>query len=410
MAISFVWSKSMNFAFCLLAFSLSSSCQLDRSSSVETRAQNAEAKEPLPGVYDFAKLTTLLKDSRVAIVTNHTGTIGKTHIVDTLLAVDVDVVRVFAPEHGFRGDVPDGEDISSGVDPSTGLRIISLYGNKKKPSPKDLGDVDVVLFDIQDVGARFYTYLSTLHYVIQACSENDIPLIIADRPNPNIHYTDGPILEPEHSSFVGLHPVPIVYGMTIGEYGMMINGEHWHGDKNCRITVLPCLNYSRATTYTLPIYPSPNLNSMEAVYLYPSICLFEGTVVSVGRGTDFPFTVIGEPSNKSGNFEFIPISKAGASMNPKHKGEKCVGYNLLTHYKQFSSFGELDLSWLEKMYEETGNKESFFLRSGYFEKLAGTTQIRDHLLAGKSLDALRKTWKEDLSSFEKLRKPYLIYE
>ena len=259
------------------------SCGMAPPVSGQSEEPDSEVASVKPGIYDFERLLSLIGDARLAVVSNHTGSIEGVHIVDSLLSSGIQVAKVFAPEHGFRGDRPDGEKIEDGNDRKTGVPVISLYGKNKKPSKESLKDIDVVLFDIQDVGARFYTYLSSLHYVMQACSEQGIPLIVADRPNPNIHYLDGPVLEVGFKSFVGLHPVPIVYGMTIGEYALMLNGEGWHEAEACDLTVLPCRNYERTIAYKLPIKPSPNLPTMESVYLYPSLCLFEGTKVRVGR-------------------------------------------------------------------------------------------------------------------------------
>lgn len=407
--MSFLSGKSMNYviAFSCLALFLSCGPTSETSITENSLPQNEPIK---PGVYDFEKLLSQIGEAPIAVVTNHTGTIGEVHLVDSLLNSGIEIKRVFAPEHGFRGDRPDGEKIEDGMDSKTGLPIVSLYGKNKKPSAEQLEDVEIVLFDIQDVGARFYTYLSTLHYVMQACAELDIPLIVTDRPNPNIHYTDGPVLEKGFESFVGLHPVPVVYGMTIGEYAQMLNGEGWHEAKKCDLTIMPCLNYSRGMKYELPVKPSPNLPDMESVYLYPSLCFFEGTEVSVGRGTESPFTIIGEPRNQSGEFSFVPHSIPGASVNPKHEGKTCIGYDLSNYIQNPSELSELDLSWLVRMYRETDEPKSFFLKSGYFDKLAGTDQLREEIINGMSIDTIRAGWQADLESFELIRSKYLIYE
>ncbi len=410
MCVSFLSSKSMNFAFSILGISLFLSCGMAPEVSGQPEESSPQAEEIKPGIYDFERLLSLIGDAKVAVVTNHTGSIGDVHIVDSLLSSGVAVKKVFAPEHGFRGDRADGENIEDGIDRKTGVPVVSLYGKNKKPSKESLKDVDLVLFDIQDVGARFYTYLSTLHYVMQACSEQSIPIIVADRPNPNIHYIDGPVMKAEFNSFIGLHPVPIVYGMTIGEYALMLNGEGWHESEACDLTVLPCLNYERGMSYELPIKPSPNLPTMESVYLYPSICLFEGTKVSVGRGTSEPFTIIGEPGNKNGDFEFIPEPKEGASINPKHKGATCRGYDLSDFILKPAEISQLDLTWLVRMYEETDDRENFFLESGYFDKLAGTDQLRKDITDGVDLGVIRKSWQEELEKFESIRSKYLIYK
>lgn len=407
---SFLSSKSMNFVLSILGIALFLSCGMAPDLSGQAEAPGPKEVNVLPGVYDFDKLVALIGDGRVAIVSNHTGTIGGVHIVDSLLNSGVSVQKVFAPEHGFRGDHADGEDIEDNIDRRTGIPVVSLYGKSKKPSKESLEDVDIVLFDIQDVGARFYTYLSTLHYVMQACSEQNLPLIVADRPNPHIHYVDGPVLQKEFTAFIGLHSVPIVYGMTIGEYAQMLNGEGWHEAVACDLTVLPCLNYERGMTYEFPNKPSPNLPTMESVYLYPSICLFEGTKVSVGRGTAEPFTIIGEPGNKSGDFEFVPEPKEGASINPKHKGDTCRGYDLSDFISDPSKISQLDLTWLVRMYDETDDQSDFFLESRYFDKLAGTDQLRKDISNGVELNDIRESWQKDLNKFKAIRAKYLIYK
>jgi len=410
MCMSFLSGKSMNFTFFIAGIYLFLSCGMSPEVSVQSEEPSPKTEELQPGIYDFERLLSLIGNAKVAVVTNHTGVIGDVHLVDSLLSAGVVVKKVFAPEHGFRGDRPDGEKIDDGIDRKTDVAVISLYGKNKKPSEESLQDVDLVLFDIQDVGARFYTYLSSLHYVMQACSEKGIPLIVADRPNPNIHYTDGPVLKEEFKSFVGLHPVPIVYGMTIGEYALMLNGEGWHQAETCDLTVLPCLSYRRSMNYELPIKPSPNLPTMESVYLYPSLCLFEGTKVSVGRGTDEPFTIIGEPGNKSGDFVFIPEPKEGASTNPKHQGVTCRGYDLSSFISEPAELSQLDLTWLVRMYEETNDPKDFFLESGYFDKLAGTDQLRKEIIDGIDLPTIREGWQESLKEFDTIRAKYLIYK
>ncbi|MCZ4409459.1 DUF1343 domain-containing protein [Cryomorphaceae bacterium 1068] len=400
----------MNFVFSILGISLFLSCGIAPDVSGQPEESSPQVESAKPGIYDFERLLSLIGDSKVAVVTNHTGSIEGVHIVDSLLSSGVVVKQVFAPEHGFRGDRADGENIDDTVDRRTGVPVFSLYGNTKKPSKESLEDVDLVLFDIQDVGARFYTYLATLHYVMQACSEQNIPLIVADRPNPHTHYVDGPVLQEKFKAFVGLHPVPIVYGMTIGEYALMLNGEGWHEAAPCDLTILPCLNYGRNVPYEFPIKPSPNLPTMESVYLYPSICLFEGTKVSVGRGTAEPFTIIGEPGNKNGDFQFIPEPKEGASINPKHNGETCHGYDLSDFILKPAGISELDFTWLVRMYNETDDRKDFFLKSMYFDKLAGTDQLRKDISIGVDLDTIRESWQEDLNTFKAIRAKYLIYK
>jgi len=410
MGVPFFSSKCINFVLCLLVIFCTLSCveAISTNQSEVFRAQQQQQKV-LPGIYAFDELLSRLHGKQVGVVTNHTGLIHQTHVVDSLLNAGVKVEKVFAPEHGFRGDRPDGEEFGGGRDSKTGIEIISLYGKNKKPTNDQLDGIDIVLFDIQDVGARFYTYLSTLHYVIQACAENGIPLLVADRPNPHAHYVDGPVMQEENMSFVGLHPVPIVYGMTIGEYAQMINGESWHGLEKCNLEILPCLNYTRNAPYDFPVKPSPNLPTMESILLYPSLCLFEGTTVSVGRGTDWPFTIIGEPNNEIGNFEFTPMPKEGASIHPKHQGVKCRGYDLRSNSFTVEFKAGLDFSWLEKMYQESTEKEVFFLDNGYFEKLSGTHLIKESIVKGTDVTLLRKSWQKEIDNFKKIRAKYLIY-
>lgn len=410
MRVSFLSCKSMNFAFFISGLLLFLSCGMAHQPSGQSDEPEEKTVSMKPGVYDFERLLVLIGQAKVAVVTNHTGLIGGMHIVDSLLSAGVDVKKVLAPEHGFRGDHADGELIEDGIDRMTGVKVISLYGESKKPSKESLEDIDIVLFDIQDVGARFYTYLSTLHYVMQACAEHDVSLIVADRPNPNIHYIDGPVLKDGFKSFIGLHPVPIVYGMTIGEYALMLNGEGWHEAEACDLNILPCLNYGRNMAYELPVKPSPNLPTMESVYLYPSLCLFEGTKVSVGRGTSDPFTIIGEPGNMSGSYQFVPEPKAGASTSPKQNGKTCRGYDLSNFISEPDKIAQLDLTWLVRMFDETDDRTDFFLKNGYFDKLAGTDQLRKDIIARVDLETIRKSWLEDLEKFKTIRSKYLIYK
>jgi uncharacterized protein YbbC (DUF1343 family) len=310
---------------------------------------------------------------------------------------------VFSPEHGFRGTADAGAHIESGVDEKTGLPIVSLYGNNKKPTANQLQGIDILLFDIQDVGARFYTYISTLHYVMEAAAENSIPLVVLDRPNPNGHYVDGPILDSAYRSFVGMHPIPIVHGMTIGEYAQMINGQQWlKNGVQCQLTVITMQGYSRTMPYDLPIKPSPNLPNAQAVNLYPSLCLFEGTNVSVGRGTDLPFQHYGAPYLKNDYF-FIPKSGEGAKY-PKHEGQKCYGKDL----SQFPKLSQLDLSYLIDAYQQSADKDTFF--NTFFDKLAGGSDLRLSIIGGKSEEEIRKSWADGLNVFKEQSAPYLIYK
>jgi len=351
----------------------------------------------------------LIKGKNIALVVNHTSLIGEIHLVDSLLRADFKVVKVFSPEHGFRGNADAGQEISDKIDLVTGLPIISLYGKNKKPQVADLADVDMVIIDIQDVGARFYTYISTMTYVMEACAENQIPVVILDRPNPNGFYVDGPVLEPAFKSFVGLHPVPIVHGMTVGEYAKMVNGEGWlENGVKCELSVIPVENYTHSDFYELPVRPSPNLPNKNAVYLYPSLCLFEGTIVSVGRGTDFPFQVIGHPDFVTGSYLFTPKSIPGVASKPKYEGVTCFGQNLTGFAENITNQPhQLSLFWLIEYYKILKDKGNFF--DNYFEKLAGTAQLRKQIEEGWSEDQIRETWQPGLEKFRQIRKKYLLY-
>ena len=352
----------------------------------------------------------LLKNKKVGIVGNQTSILktekgNYTHLVDSLLALKVNIKKVFAPEHGFRGSADAGEIIKDGIDTKTGLPVFSLYGNNKKPSRESLQDLDILIFDIQDVGARFYTYISTLHYIMEACAENDLSLIILDRPNPNGHYIDGPVLEPEHSSFVGMHPVPVVHGMSIAEYATMINGEKWlKNGITCELKIIEMKNYNHSKSYSLPVKPSPNLPNDKAINLYPSLCFFEGTNVNAGRGTDKQFQVFGSPflDNSYFDYSYIPESMDGAK-NPKHLGKTCYGMNL----SQTPDLGHLNLEWLIKAYENTSNKNDFF--NSFFTKLAGTKKLQNQIEKGMSAEEISETWKSGLQEFQKTREKYLLY-
>ena len=351
----------------------------------------------------------LLHGQRIAVVTNQTGIIGSTHLVDSLVALKVQVVKVFAPEHGFRGDADAGEHVKDQRDPRTNLPVISLYGKNKKPTAVQLADVDVLLFDIQDVGVRFYTYISTLHYVMEAAQENGKKVIVLDRPNPNGFYVDGPVLDKAYTSFVGMHPVPVVHGMTIGEYARMINGEGWlKSGRKCDLTVIECTDYVHGQFYQLPVKPSPNLPNASSVYLYPSLGLFEGTMVSVGRGTDRPFQCIGYPGNTVGQYHFTPVSMPGAK-DPPYKGKECIGIDLQA-YGGFQSRMEkrLRLHWLIGFYREAADKTAFF--NSFFEKLVGGPDLRERIIRGEDEDTIRASWQPALQAFMKVRQKYLLYD
>ncbi len=364
--------------------------------SIVTGAQNTEAYFPL------------LRGKKVAVVANQASLIGHKHLVDSLAKAGFTIVKVFSPEHGFRGQAAAGEKVSGQLDPRTGLPVISLYGKHKKPTAGDLSGVDIVLFDLQDVGLRFYTYSSTLTYLMEACAENGIPLIVLDRPNPNGFYVDGPVLEKGFESFVGLHPVPVVYGMTIGEYAKMVNGEGWlKNGVRAELTVIPMKGYRRNMIVKLPVRPSPNLPTWQSVYLYPSLCFFEGTVVSVGRGTDFPFEVYGHPDYKRGSFTFVPRSMP-AAKHPKLEGDTCYGVKLTAFADNFSKNPpQINLDFLLDAYNNLNMGELFF--NAYFDKLAGTDKLRKQILSGTSKKKIRASWKEQLEEFKEIRERYLIY-
>lgn len=351
-----------------------------------------------------------LKGKRVGVVCNHTSLVGGRHLVDTLLSHDVDIVKIFSPEHGFRGTADAGAKVQNGKDPKTGLPIVSLYGKHRMPTTNDLQDLDVVLFDLQDVGVRFYTYISTLSLVMEAAAKNAVPVTVLDRPNPNGHYVDGPILQDGYSSFVGLHPVPIVYGMTIGEYGKMVNGEGWLSDGlACALQVVPCKNYRREQLYELPVPPSPNLPNSRAIALYPSLCLLEGTVVSVGRGTDLQFQVYGHPTYRDSSWSFTPRPNIGA-QHPKLEGERCYGVNLSdVRVDSIRKEKALNLSYLLDAYRQMGHPSDFFLGNHFIDKLAGSDDLRRQVPAGKTEEEIRQSWQKDLERFMPIRSKYLIY-
>ena len=348
----------------------------------------------------------LLEDYRVGVVANQTSLIGETHLVDSLVAYGINVRKIFTPEHGFRGGADAGAKVNNSRDEKTGIDIVSLYGKTKKPSPEMLSGIDVMLFDLQDVGVRFYTYISTMTYVMEACAENDIPLIVLDRPNPNGFYLDGPVLKTENQSFVGMHPVPVVYGMTIGEYAYMVNGEGWmKNGAHCELTVVTIPGYERNAIYELPVKPSPNLPNWESVYLYPTLCFFEGSIVSVGRGTDKPFQIFGHPDMR-GDYTFTPESKNGASK-PLLEGQRCRGTNLTEFAHGYANnTPRLYLEWVIEAYQQLKDK-SFF--NNYFRLLSGDKQLQKDIENGKSAEAIRASWQSDLEHFKTIREKYLLY-
>jgi uncharacterized protein YbbC (DUF1343 family) len=352
----------------------------------------------------------MLEGKKVGIVGNQTSIMKNkngryTHVVDSLLALEVNLVKGFAPEHGFRGTADAGEAVEDGKDAQTGLPVISLYGDNKKPKAAQLEGLDVLIFDLQDVGTRFYTYISSLHYVMEACAENDVQLIVFDRPNPNGHYIDGPILETDFKSFVGMHPIPTVHGLTMGEYAKMINGEKWlKNGIQCDLKVIEMENYDHSKTYDLPVKPSPNLPNAQAINLYPSLCFFEGTNVNAGRGTNKQFQVFGSPFLDKNYFDFTytPESKPGAK-NPKHLGRECYGRNL----SKIDRIDQINLEWLIAAYQNTENKNEFF--NAFFTKLAGTKELQAQIEEGLSAEKIRESWQEGLEEFEVKREKYLVY-
>ncbi len=377
--------------------------------SQNTNLELVEYEDVISGASRLENYLHLLENKKVVIVANQSSTIVKTHLVDSLLSYNIHIEKIMCPEHGFRGKADAGETIVNGIDIKTGIPIVSLYGSHKKPTPEDLENIDLVLFDLQDVGTRFYTYISTMTYVMEACAEQNIPMIILDRPNPNGYFVDGPILESKNSSFVGLHSVPIVYGMTIGEYAKMVVGESWIVDcDSLKLTVIPLKKYSHNMIVKLATKPSPNLPNWQSIYLYPSLCLFEGTTMSIGRGTDFQFQVVGHPKYHIGSFVFTPDSKLGAT-NPLYKGQVCYGLNLKSFAVNYKSNPQqINLKWLLESYNQMNNKDDFF--NAYFIKLAGTSILRTQIENGLTEKEIRLSWQPDLLDFMKLRSKYLIYD
>ena len=393
--------KTELFAFLMIIFVACSSMSESQKEAGKSRI--------ILGAEQLDQYMSQLKGKRVALLVNQTSTIGSVHLVDTLQSLGVDIQKVFAPEHGFRGDYSAGAVVSNGIDQKSGLPVVSLYGRNKKPTPQMLENIDVVIFDIQDVGVRFYTYISTMHYVMEACAEQNKKLIILDRPNPNGFYVDGPVLKKEYSSFIGMHPIPIVHGLTVGELALMIEGEAWLKNKvNCNFQIVPCKNYTHDSLYQLPIKPSPNLPNMNSVYLYPYLGLFEGTNVSIGRGTDSPFQVVGRPEF-NGDYLFIPRSIPGVSDHPKHEGKECGGFvvndvNLPRFFEQPS----LNLDWFLLFYAKNTPENGPYFKNFIF-KLIGNSTFKDQVIAGLSAQEIKQTWQSDLEEYKAMRKKYLLY-
>ncbi|WP_276089083.1 DUF1343 domain-containing protein [Pedobacter sp. JY14-1] len=358
-----------------------------------------------------------LKGKRVGMVVNPTSVIGKETTVDSLLKLGVKIVKIFGPEHGFRGNASAGVHVNDEADVKTGIKVVSLYGRHSAPTKEDLLDVDVMVFDIQDVGVRFYTYINTLQHVMEACAANDKEVLILDRPNPNGFYVDGPVLEPQHRSGIGINPIPIVHGLTVGEYAQMLNGENWLSNGlKCRIRVIKVSNYTHDTPYELPVKPSPNLNTQQAILLYPSTCLFEGIYLNHGRGTQFPFTVIGAPYLKGiYSFSYTPVSIKGMSETPLFMGQVCYGLDLRNYdVSEFRRTRQLNLSWLLELYKASPRKADFFnsklsREMGTIERLIGVSAFREQVMAGKSEKEIRASWEPGLSKYKTMRKRYLLY-
>ena len=366
-------------------------------------------KDPIPGANQIELYKFIIEGKSVAVVANQTSMIGSTHLVDKLLSIGINIKVIFSPEHGFRNLADAGESIENGRDANTGIPLISLYGSHFKPTAQDLAGIDVVIFDIQDVGTRFYTYISTLHYILESCAENHVRCLVLDRPNPNGFYFDGNVLDTAYRSFVGMDPVPVVHGMTVGEYASMINEEGWlkNGVK-CDLVVIKCKNYTHKTLYELPVKPSPNLPNQTSVYLYPSICFFEGTSISLGRGTSFPFQVFGNPDLPDRGFSFVPESVPGAK-NPPLLGKKCFGTDLRDAIEmKLAPKPELNLDWVISAYNDFPKKDKFF--NSYFDVLAGGPVLREQIQKGMTSDQIRETWKDGLAKFAKIREKYLLYK
>lgn len=405
-------------------FSIAATAQpLQKKQSINPNAY----QQVITGAERMAVYLPMLKGKKVAVFANQTSMVGSAHLVDTLLKSGIEVVKIFGPEHGFRGDADAGEHVGDAKDKKTGIPVISLYGDHKKPTAADFKGVDVLLFDIQDVGVRFYTYISSLQYFLEAALENHKPLMILDRPNPNGFYVDGPVLNMKFKSFVGMQPIPIVHGMTIGEYALMLAGENWLSDKANAINaynittkptvdtpfhvqVIKCKNYDHNTKYELPVNPSPNLKQMQSIYLYPSTCFFEGTVLSEGRGTETPFQVFGHPTLPKSLYSFTPMPNEGAK-NSKCFGLKCYGWNLSGSNEAVLKMvdNKIQLKYLLQAYQLFPGKDSFFLKNNFIDKLAGNDQLKQQVKQGLSEEAIRKSWQPGLIAFKAIRKKYLLY-
>lgn len=380
--------------------------------------QQVIAQNIITGAEQTEKYIPYLKDKRVAVLANPTTIIGPKHLVDSLLSIGINIVKVFGPEHGFRGNASAGVKVADEKDPTTGVKVISLYGPKRKPTKDDLADVDIMIFDIQDVGCRFYTYINVLSHIMEACAENNKELLILDRPNPNGYLVDGPILDMKYKSGIGMFSIPIAHGMTIAEFAQMINGEGWlPGKMTCRLKIIPVANYTHDMLYTLPVKPSPNLNTQQSIMLYPSTCLFEGTILNHGRGTYFPFTVMGSPLLKDKySFSYTPVSIPGMSETPLHMNQVCYGLDLRNYdISELRKSKRINIQWMIDMYNAYPDKEKFFDRSyskemGDINKLAGVASFKEQIIAGKSVKEIQDSWEPGLSQYKAMRKKYLLYQ
>jgi uncharacterized protein YbbC (DUF1343 family) len=392
----------------ILAFHACTSRQGNSQVHNHNNIQFIESKDIIAGADRTALYFDRLTGKSIGVICNHTSLVGDVHLVDTLLRAGFTLKVIFSPEHGFRGEAEAGAEITDGTDKTTGVRIISLYGKKKQPSPEELAGIDILVFDIQDVGVRFYTYISTLALIMESAAIQDIPVIVTDRPNPNGFYIDGPVLDTNFRSFVGMHPVPVVYGMTIGEYALMVNGEGWLGDKKCDLTVIPLSGYDHGMLVKLDTKPSPNLPTWQSIYLYPSLCLFEGTMISVGRGTQTPFQVFGHPDYGIGSYSFKPVRIPGVSEKPPFEGEVCYGVNL-TDFAENYDYNEnhFTLQYLISTYEYFNSRTDYF--NSYFSKLSGSELLRTDVINGIREDEIKKSWEPELTAFKRIRTKYLLY-
>ena len=411
----------LTLTICLISNCVSSSSQknpiISEADSLNTDKLAVNAKAPITGADQVSTYIDYLKGKKIGILVNQTSIIGKKPIVDSLVALGVNIVMIFGPEHGFRGTASNGDKVSDSVDPTTGIPAISLYGKQKKPTKEQMAGIDLMIFDIQDVGARFYTYINTLGHIMEACAENNKEMLILDRPNPNGYLVDGPILEDHLRSGIGMYKIPISHGLTVAEFAQMINGEGWLPNKmKCKLKIIKVANYNHKTPYTLPVMPSPNLNTQQSIMLYPHICMFEGTIISQGRGTYMPFTVLGAPLLRGNfHFSFTPKSIKGMSETPLHQDQECYGVDLrkIDMSKTYES-GRLDLRWIMDLYKAYPDQAKFFDMSqskqmGSFDKLVGTENLRKQIIAGASEDEIRKSWEPGLGQYKTMRKKYLIY-